>query len=258
MEWHQVFDKIQDHIVKIITPKDCGTGFLIGASNNNKMKCVATAAHVTNYAEQRRLPIRIQHTIHAIREKEIFLDYKAMERGDIRLTAEQWNRPIRIQHAIREKESFLEHKDRAILSDQNKDTSLVFFENVELELPDDPLPLITEDRYVRVGVDVGWIGFPAISPANLCFFNGRISSWIEKEEEAYYLVNGVAIKGVSGGPAFNQTGGILGLVTNYIHIHNQTDGISMPGLCVIRDISHARETAEKFKSVSEAQKKKES
>ena len=93
--------------------------------------------------------------------------------------------------------------------------------------------------------------FPGISPNDLCFFNGRISCWIQRGE--YYLVDGVGIYGVSGGPVFAIDDGkivIVGLVSSYIP--NQVAGILTPGLCVVRDIPHVREMASQMKKIEES------
>ena len=212
-EWHEVIDKIRNHIVKITTPQGHGTGFLI-AFDGSELVCIATAAHVVDYANY-------------------------------------WQQPIRIHHPVSKKEIFLASENRAIDSDKNQDTASIFFAKGDLEFPNKPLPFIREGRRCKEGVDIGWVGFPAINPDSLCFFNGRISCWMK--DEMYYLVDGVAIGGVSGGPAFTLSGDILGLVTNYIP--TQIESVSTPGLCVIRDILHARKSAAQLKSVPEAREK---
>ncbi len=221
MEWHKAIENIANHTVKVITPNGHGSGFLISSNKKTKLLCIATAAHVVD-------------------------------------NANYWEQPIRIQHAITKKEVFLRHTERAISVDSIKDTASVTFlyQDMNLGFPDDVLPFTEEGRHFKAGVDVGWIGFPAISSNDLCFFNGRISCWIQKEK--YYLVDGVAINGVSGGPAFTKVGDkvhVMGLVSAYIP--NQTAGIPTPGLCVIRDMSHAREIAQRIRSFEEALEKAE-
>ena len=44
------------------------------------------------------------------------------------------------------------------------------------------------------------IGFPTIEPYKLCFFSGSISAG--RDDDSAYLIDGVAINGVSGGPVF--------------------------------------------------------
>ncbi len=91
---------------------------------------------------------------------------------------------------------------------------------------------------IRVGVEVGWVGYPGVSPARdrLCFFSGRISAWLEDKHA--YLVDGVAISGVSGGPAFfvGSKGQpvLLGVMSAYLP--NKTTGAPLPGLSLVQHI----------------------
>ena len=96
---------------------------------------------------------------------------------------------------------------------------------------------------------MGWLGYPAIPRASLCFFSGRISAWVEAENA--YLVDGVAINGVSGGPAFIITGAMLvGVVSAYIP--NRATGEPLPGLAVVRNVNQFHDLAQTFKNLDEA------
>ena len=73
-------------------------------------------------------------------------------------------------------------------------------------------------------------------PMKACFFYGHISAYVEEEE--LYLVDGVAINGVSGGPVFviEESGPIIiGLVTEYRP--NFSMGQSLPGMSIMRSIN---------------------
>jgi hypothetical protein len=93
------------------------------------------------------------------------------------------------------------------------------------------------NKRLNPGVETGWLGFPAVAPFNLCFFCGHISAWLENDEA--YLVDGVAINGVSGGPAFVQDDQenptIIGLVTEYRP--NFASGAPLPGVSLVRSIN---------------------
>jgi len=71
----------------------------------------------------------------------------------------------------------------------------------KLKLPEDLVPLRPIQNALPIGVEVGWLGYPAIGPWTLCFFRGNVSA----RQEASYLIDGVAINGVSGGPVFYST-----------------------------------------------------
>ena len=101
-------------------------------------------------------------------------------------------------------------------------------------------------------MEVGWCGFPSIAPDDLCFFEGHISSYLAKEGS--YLVDGVAINGVSGGPAFfpvdKQNEPIVcGVLSGYIP--NITEGKSLPGVCYIRSVEAFRSLIKEYKSIDD-------
>ena len=120
--------------------------------------------------------------------------------------------------------------------------------------PADPLALIPKDMFPKVGNKIGWLGFPAIPTANLCFFSGRVSAWVQSLSA--YLVDGVAINGVSGGPAFHvvefDPGAVFitGVLSAYVP--NRATGEVLPGLSVVRGVSQFHELAPSFASLDEA------
>ena len=83
----------------------------------------------------------------------------------------------------------------------------------------------------------------------LCFFSGRISAWLEQEQS--YLVDGVAINGVSGGPAFqvDEDGRpvLLGVVSAYLP--NKSLGGTLPGLSVVQHIGHLEKWVTSLRSL---------
>jgi hypothetical protein len=103
-----------------------------------------------------------------------------------------------------------------------------------------------------VANEIGWVGFPALSPTDLCFFSGRISAYIEAQRA--YLVDGVAINGVSGGPAFwpaeKDAPHVIGVVSAYAP--NRAQGETLPGLSIIRDVQQLQSLVKKFRTMDEA------
>jgi len=144
--------------------------------------------------------------------------------------------------------------ERALFLDGQRDTAAVLFRRGDLPLPAEPLPLIPKDKFLKVGNKIGWLGFPAIQGANLCFFSGDISAWLQSQMA--YLVDGVAINGVSGGPAFHilelepPVVVIIGVMSAYVP--NRATGEVLPGLCVVRDVSQFHELAPTFASLDQA------
>lgn len=107
-----------------------------------------------------------------------------------------------------------------------------------------------------IGVDIGWLGFPAIEPDSLCFFAGTVSA--RQANRNAYLIDGVAINGVSGGPVFHcptpETVQIIGCVSAY-HA-NRATGETLPGLLRAQDVSHFHDIAKFIRGLDEANEKK--
>jgi hypothetical protein len=216
MTWSAAVEVIEPHVVRISTPDGSGTGFLISNAHTNAVCGVATAAHVVAHAHY-------------------------------------WEEPIRIEHVSSGKSVVVRRQERAVLLDASRDTTAILFNRGELPLPADPLPLVPKDMFLKVGSKIGWLGFPAIPTASLCFFSGDISAWVQAL--AAYLVDGVAINGVSGGPAFyihdtDPPIAIIGVVSAYVP--NRATGEVLPGLSVVRDVSQFHELAPTFASLDEA------
>lgn len=214
MEWHQAVAQVRQHVVRISTPHGSGTGFLVSVSAASPVCVIATAAHVVG-------------------------------------SAHLWEDPIRISHEASGKTALLHHDERGIFLESDNDTAALVFQRGQLPLPTMTLPLITEGKMSKVGVELGWLGFPAVSPADLCFFSGRVSARIE--DDSAYLVDGVAINGVSGGPAFrcgDKNVVVVGVVSAYIP--NRAAGIVLPGLSIVRGVYQFHELAKTFKNLEEA------
>jgi hypothetical protein len=216
MEWCHAVEIVSPHVVRIVTPEVSGTGFLLSHIESRPIFAVATAAHVVTHAHY-------------------------------------WEQPIRIEHSG--KTLLLRKVDRAIFMDEAKDTAAIVFDKEELALPDKPLDFLPpEGLSLKVGNEIGWLGYPALARGDLCFFSGRVSAW--GREQLKYLVDGVAINGVSGGPAFwNGLNKITltGVVSAYIA--NRATGETLPGLAVVTNVNQFHELTKMFKSVNEAKEK---
>lgn len=220
MNWDQVVNKVSPYIVKIETPSGHGTGFLF-LYNEDKTWCgIATAAHVVDYAEK-------------------------------------WQQPIRVIHHATQKSELLKPEQRAIFIDWNTDSAVILFLKGDFSFPDTPISLLPAESPIGLGVEVGWLGFPGIAADTLCFFAGNISA--RQEFRKAYLVDGVAINGVSGGPVLYSSGTegvqIVGTVSAY-HA-NRATGEALPGLLIAQDVSHFHDVANRVRSVDEANKRKQ-
>jgi hypothetical protein len=144
-----------------------------------------------------------------------------------------------------------------IYHDRESDTAIVVFDPGEgdeaIPFPEKELSLWGRDTYLRIGNEVGWVGFPAVSPEHLCFFSGRVSAFRHATRD--YLIDGVAINGVSGGPTFIPMGkepSIIGVISAYIS--NRATGVALPGVAVVQDVESLHEWVSQFRSVAEARK----
>lgn len=220
MNWEQVVQKITPYIFKIETPTGHGTGFLL-LYNDAKTWCgVATALHVVEYANT-------------------------------------WKQPIRLIHHSSSEQLFLKDSEYIIITDWKTDSAVILFQKPVFELPCELIELIPLDTPLSIGNEVSWIGFPAIEPYTLCLFSGNISA--RQETRKAYLIDGVAIHGVSGGPVLcvSQTEDIqiVGIISFYKA--SRTSGDTLPGLLYAQDVSHFHGVIHKIRSIDDANKKKQ-
>lgn len=208
------------HLVRIETPNGHGSGFLL-MYNETKFLCgVATAAHVINYIED-------------------------------------WQQPLKINHIQSGAITLLNHTDRIIYRDLKTDSAVILFPAANLKLPEVPIPLLPSDLELVVGAEVGWFGFPAIAADTPCFFSGCISARLAQHNS--YLIDGVAINGVSGGPVLHvsEDGSkvwVVGIVSAYQA--NRATGETLPGLSVSQDVSHFHSVVAHVHNLDEANRQK--
>ncbi len=211
MEWHEATDYVLKYIVRITTPSGHGTGFYLSKTTNPDDCLIATAAHV------------IQH-------------------------AHEWDEPIRIEHQASGKSVVLKFRERFIFIEGSCDVAGIIFRKSDIPFPETAMQFAPAGKSLKTGAEVGWLGFPALAPDGaMCFFSGRISSYISSISA--YLVDGVAINGVSGGPAFTNLGdqvSLIGVVSAYIP--NRATGQALPGVSLVRDIAALRAYAKVFSS----------
>ena len=219
LDWDEAIEELSPHIVRIATPDGSGTGFLVFHSTTSDVVAIATAAHVVDRAHY-------------------------------------WEQPIRVEHTSSGTSTILRPANRAIFIERERDTAAVVFSKDSLKIPDRTLNLTPEGKVLKVGFEIGWLGYPAVYQQELCFFSGRISRFATGLSG--YLVDGVAINGVSGGPAFWNGGQritLIGVVSAYLV--NRATGETLPGLSLVRDVYQFRELSKTFKTVDEAKEKEE-
>ena len=117
------------------------------------------------------------------------------------------------------------------------DTALIEIPTREPLLPEDALLPMPFETMLPRGAELGWLGFPGLVRPELCFFRGVVSGF--QEEPPLYLVDGVAINGVSGGPAFDQSGLVVGFISAYVPNQVAT-GRTLPGLMIVTPLNLVR------------------
>jgi len=66
----------------------------------------------------------------------------------------------------------LKEPQRVIRFNWKTDSAVIIFQSSDLNLPKGSIPLIPTEEALPIGVDVGWLGFPAIEQFRCCFFSG--------------------------------------------------------------------------------------
>ena len=203
MDWHVHIQRVLLHIVKITTPDTTGTGFLLNRLERGAS--IMTAAHVVRNAQAWKQTIRVHHR-----------DFPS---GEVVLPDE----------------------GRALALHGERDSACLTFGlppsvggTKEYPFPEEAIEIVPEGDSVKMGVEVGWLGYPDIVPG-ASFFSGHVSAVTRSK----YFVDGIAVPGVSGGPAFyydefDQKLRILGSVTSY-----HRAGEVLPGLMVAENIGWA-------------------
>jgi hypothetical protein len=82
------------------------------------------------------------------------------------------------------------------------------------------IPALLSREEVVKGMEVGWVGYPSVASESPCFFSGRLSGYLQAP--FLYLVDGTGIRGLSGGPVFDERGRILGIVSAYLGPDTET------------------------------------
>lgn len=224
LTWFEALQYVKPYVFKISTPRGSGTGFQISYANSSKLCGVATAYHV------------IAH------------EYK-------------WGHPIEIKHFESSESTLLKEGHRAIFIHPKEDLAFILFSAGKIPIKTDVPKLIDPKKLLKAGVEVGWCGFPSVAVNDLCFFSGYTSCYLKEIDS--YLVDGVAINGVSGGPAFwipykTREVKICGVVSAYIP--NTATGTILPGLSMLTSVEAYQKDLEYFKTLdvaSDAAKKEE-
>ena len=121
--------------------------------------------------------------------------------------------------------------------------------------------MVESGKYIPIGNKVAWLGYPGIALPKLCLFTGMLSAFDLQTDS--YLIDGVAINGVSGGPVFFQLKEvakgiklplIVGTVSAYMP--NRYRGESLPGMASAQDITPFYDIVNSLRDFDEARARK--
>ena len=214
-EWYQAVKLMQQNLVRIEAGNSVGSGVRFAVPDKYEAQynhCILTAHHVIKDILKDKLPLSI------------------------------------IPESDRKKKWTIE--DWSIVHNQEHDHALVMFGCADCMPPFRPYKILEPKSHYVPGVEIGWLGYPNISGLNgvACFSHGYISAYLKKEEA--YLVDGVSIHGMSGGPAFvcenDGTIVLAGVVTNYL-ANRRPDGKVLPGMAMFRTIQQIQKYYSNFK-----------
>ncbi|MCA9233421.1 MAG: trypsin-like peptidase domain-containing protein [Planctomycetales bacterium] len=218
MTWSKVQKKIKPYLIRIETQQGSGTGFLFAYNPTGSLAAIATAAHVIDHAHD-------------------------------------WKQPIKLIHDETGKVAFVGEDQRVVFLNQTRDAATILVPKGTLPFPDTTFPIADSASYRAVGSELAWTGFPSVAYPTLCFFSGRVSAFLMQQD--CYLIDGVAINGVSGGPVFcektSETPEIVGIISAYLP--NRSG--DTPGLLRAQDITPFVETLSTLQSMHEAKEREE-
>ena len=222
--WVDAYRKMVPYMVKIRTPDAYGSGFVMNyrtIKNGRREIAIATTCHILKHAMDWAELVMVEHTA-----GDTLYKYK------------------------------LSPAERYIMVDEAKDIALLAFgEADEPHFPKDfPITIDGNSKDLPPGCPVAWCGFPSIAESSPCFFSGHVSATYATAGD--YLVDGVVIHGVSGGPCFIHNGEnviVMGLVSAYYA--NRSTGEALPGLGLIRSVVPLVDTIEETRKSDAAQKR---
>ena len=194
--------KIRPHVVKIQTMDGWGTGFFSARIPKLSGVGIATARHV-------------------------------IERAD------EWHQPTKLYCYGAEPVLVQYDKWSPLFHEAGEDAAVIVVFGDIVSPPEERLPRIHSKIYRSPGSEVGWVGYPSVHPEDLCFFSGCVSVYDQAKER--YLLDGVVIPGVSGGPVFywdEEAGSpkVIGSITGYTHPKDR----GTVGLSVANEITQAK------------------
>lgn len=223
MNLQETIKTISSSVVRIQTQNSYGTGFIFW--ENQEVCCIATASHVIEPAIQ-----------------------------------EGWEQPILITQSDGKSLRLYPH-DRWVVPRLNDgDSAAIVVRKEGFTIPNKLIPL-QDEHAIPIGSKIGWLGYPGLIDPNIVqpsFFSGVVSN-IFTHPLNQYVIDGVSIHGVSGGPVFylsenGKDSFIIGSISSY-HVNRVPVGGNMeswPGLLLSHNVSAFKPVIEHLETLEEA------
>jgi hypothetical protein len=202
LPWHEVVEKMAPITFRVYAGDIVGTAFIVSLAHNNagQSAILATAWHVIEDAASKPIDVQIVSS-----DRRTIFDTHVDE--------------MRVQQ----------------IGSTANDTGLIFLKSRKPIIEFGQLvPILDFRSMIMRGTEVGWLGFPGLADPEICFFHGYVSAFLN--EPPTYLIDGVAISGVSGGPVFDDSCHLIGLVSAYLpnRVSRQT---TLPGMSALMPIN---------------------
>jgi hypothetical protein len=202
LPWSEAVNRIAPITFRIYAGDKAGTAFIVSlaGSKDNQSAILATAWHVVEEAASRPIDVQIVSS-----DRRKIFDTRSDE--------------MRLQQ----------------IGTAANDTGLILLKSMKPIIePNQLVPILDFHSMIMRGTEVGWVGFPGLVEPELCFFHGHVSGFLN--EPPTYLIDGVAINGVSGGPVFDDRCHLIGLVSAYLpnRVNKQT---TLPGMSALAPIN---------------------
>ena len=211
LPWHEASARVAKATFRVYTPDAMGTAFLFSVGrkkNGGYIAMLATAWHVVKKASNgTTIRLRNQH------DREVV---------------------------------FSQGGNMAVIEVSKEfDVAIIVVLSPDDLFPQETLlPILPSDFELRRGAEVGWLGYPGILNPELCFFQGHIAGML-RAPRVGYLVDGVVIRGVSGGPIFDDRCHLAGLVSAYLYDRIESISVTLPGVSFMVPIAFITEWVRK-------------
>lgn len=228
MNLESLIEIISPSVVKLQTQNGYGTGFIFW--ENQELCCIATASHVIEPAIQ-----------------------------------EGWEQPILITQYDGYPTRVYPHDRWVVPRLDNGDSAAIIVRKETLKIPKQFIQL-QEFESIPIGSKIGWLGYPNLIDPSIVrpsFFSGVISN-VFSSPLNQYVIDGVSIHGVSGGPVFYLSNNcsdsfIIGSISSY-HVNRVPVGNnieSWPGLLISHNVSVFKPVIEHLKTLEDAKNQNE-